>query len=253
MENLAEKYPEITNALHAAVLSKFVTEIDTSGCADENSINEISARSYDGFIAHTNGGFRTLVYGDLASVESEGMSDFETACLQGYIDSSHNDAANDWLRSDEREELQLAYEDSDSDSAYDWLNDRWYAAEVEFDKRADMQADMIGDTGAFWQTDMASEREEFWDHDRDYLSEGGTFFYEVTAIFYEKDHRRNETGADELFIFAGINTDFGYGREKGLETVWEKTYKVNRLTPKRLEVIVAHCQDQIANSWSADK
>lgn len=256
MENLAEKYPELTDALHAAVLTKFVTEIDTNGCADEDSICEISARSYDGFIAHTNGGFRALVHSDLASVESEGMSDFETACLQQYIDASHDDAAISFIA--DSEALTEAFETrfpyvAPGAGAYDWLNDRWYNAEVEFDKRAAMQADMIGDTGAFWQTDMAAEREIFWDHDRDYLSEGGTFFYEVTAIFYEKDHRRNETGADELFIFAGINTDFGYGREKGLETVWEKTYKVNRLTPKRLDVIVAHCQDQITNSWSADK
>ena len=252
MENLAEKYPEITGALHAAVLTKFVTEIDTYGCADGDSINEISAASYDGFIAHTNGGFRTLVHCDLSSVESEGLSDFETACLQSYIDSSHNDAATDWLRQGERE-LQLEFENSESENACDWLYARWYNAEVEFDKRADMQADMIGGVGAFWQTDIAAEREDFQDYDSDYLREGGEFFYEITAIFYAKDHRRNETGADELFIFAGINTDFGYGREKGLETVWEKTYKVNRLTPKRLEVIVAHCQDQITNSWSADK
>lgn len=252
MENLAEKYPELTDALHAAVLTKFVTEIDTNGCADADSIHEISARSYDGFIAHTNGGFRTLVHGDLSSVESEGLSEFETACLQGYIDSSHNDAATDWLRI-EREELQLEFENSESENACDWLYDRWYNAEVEFDKRAAMQADMIGDAGKFWQTEMSAEREDFQDYDSDYLREGGEFFYEITAIFYEKDHRRNETGADELFIFAGINTDFGYGREKGLETVWEKTYKVSRLTPARLDVIVAHCQDQISSSWSADK
>jgi hypothetical protein len=252
MENLAEKYPKITDALHASILEKFVTEIDEYGCADENSISEVSARSYDGFIAHTNGGFRTLVSNDLGSVESE-MSEFETACLQRYIDSSHNDAATDWLAEDEREELRLEFDESDSESAYAWLNDRWYNAEIEFDNRAAMQADMIGDTGKFWQTDMAGEREAFWEYDRDYLSEGGTFYYELTALFYEKNHRRNVTGEDELFIFAGINTDFTYGRERGLETVWENTYKVERLTPARLEVIVEHCQSQISSDWSADK
>ena len=253
MKNLAEVYPEITGALHASILEKFVTEIDAYCSADENSISEVSARSYDGFIAHTNGGFRTLVHCDLSSVESEGMSEFETACLQQYIDSSHNDAATDWLCSDEREELQLEFDESDSEDAYDWLHTRWYDAEVEFDTRAAMQPDMIGNAGKFWQTDMAAERETFWEYDRDYLVEGGTFFYEITALYYEKDHRRNVTGEDELFIFAGINTDFQYGRERGLETVWENTYKVARLTPKRLEVIVEHCQAQISSDWSADK
>jgi len=251
LENLAEKYPKITDALHASILSKFVTEIDSYGCADENCINEVSARSYDGFIAHTNGGFRTLVQNDLASVEHE-MSEFESAILQQYIDGSHNMAADDWLREDEREELRLEFEDSDADSAYDWLNERWHSAEVEFDKIADMQSDMFGDAGKFWQTDMSAEREEFWDYDNGYLAEGGTFYYEITALFYEKDHRRNVTGEDELFIFAGINTDFTYGRERGLETVWENTYKVNRLTPARLEVIVEHCADQIVRDWKAD-
>lgn len=252
MRNLAEVYPKITDALHAAIAEKFVSEIDSYGCQDESAISAVSARSYDGFIAHTNGGFRTLVSNDLGSVESE-MSEFETACLQTYIDNSHTMAADDWLADDAREKLRLAFEESDTDSAYEWLHARWYNAEVEFDKRELMQSDMFGDAGKFWQTVMAAEREEFWDYDRDYLSEGGTFYYEITALFYEKDHRRNVTGADELFIFAGINTDFTYGRERGLETVWENTYKVERLTPARLEVIVEHCQDQISTSWSADK
>lgn len=253
MQNLAEKYPKITDALHAAIAEKFVSAIDAYGCQDDSAITEVSARSFDGFMAHTNGGFRTLVHCDLSTVECEGLSDFETACLQGFIDSSHDDAATDWLSQDDREELRLAFESSDSESAYNWLNNRWYDAEVEFDKLELMQADMIGDVGAFWQTDMASERETFWEYDRDYLVEGGVFYYEITALFYAKDHRRNVTGEDELFIFAGINTDFTYGREKGLETVWENTYKVDRLTPKRLEVIVKHCQTQISSEWSADK
>ena len=246
MRDLTESYPDITSALHAAILDKFVEPCDAWGVADERSICKVSAASYDGFIAHTNGGFRTLVHCDLDAVESEGgMSDFETAQLQRYIDSSHNDAANDWLRSDEREELRLEFENSDSENAYEWLYARWYDAEDKFDKRAATQADMIGDAGKFWQTDMAGEREEFWDYDREYLSEGGTFFYEITALFYEKGHRRNITGEDEVFIFAGINTDFEYGRERGLECAVERTYKLKRLTAKRLEVIVEHCADKI--------
>lgn len=256
MENLAEKYPKITDALHAAIAEKFVSEIDSYGCQDEDAINTVSSQSCDGYIPHTNGGFRALVHCDLSTVECEGMSNFETAILQCYIDSAHDDAATDWLAQDERLELQLEFENADANyalCAYDWLNDRWYNAEVEFDKRAEMQPDMIGDIGKFWMTDMASERETFWEYERNYMSEGGTFFYELTALFYAKDHRRNVTGEDELFIFAGINTDFTYGREKGLETVWENTYKVARLTPKRLEVIVEHCQTQISSEWSADK
>ena len=240
MRDLTKDYEDITGALHTAILDKFVEPCDTWGCQDENAICEVSAASYDGFIAHTNGGFRTLVYCDLSAVESEGMSDFETAQLQQYIDSSHEDSAKWFIEA--RDCLNDLFEDSGEDSASAWLYGRWDKAENEYTNNPQLE---FWTRPQWWQTDMAHEREDFYDYDSEYLSEGGTFFYEITALFYEKGHRRNITGEDEIFIFAGINTDFGYGREKGLECAFENTYKLARLTAKRLEVIVEHCADKI--------
>ena len=240
MRDLTESYPDITSALHTAILDKFVEHCDGWGIGGENSICEVSAASYDGFIAHTNGGFRTLVQSDLSVVESEGMSDFETKHLQKYIDSSHEDSAKWFIES--RDCLNDLFEDSGEDSASAWLYGRWDDAEDEYTNNPQLE---FWSRPQWWQTDMAGEREEFWDYDIQYLSEGGTFFYEITALFYEKGHHQNITGEDEIFISAGINTDFEYGRERGLECAFENTYKLKHLTAKRLEVIVEHCADKI--------
>jgi len=240
MRDLAESYPDITSALHTAIFEKFVEPCDVWGIADENAINKVSAASYDGFIAHTNGGFRTLVHCDLNAVESEGMSDFETAQLQKYIDSSHEDSAKWFIEA--RDCLNDLFEDSDEGSAIAWLYGRWDDAENEYTNNPQLE---FWTRPQRWQTDMAHEREDFWEYDSQGMSEGCTFFYEITALFYEKGHRRNITGEDEIFIFAGINTDFEYGRERGLECAVERTYKLARLTAKRLEVIVEHCADKI--------
>ncbi len=245
MRDLTEYYPKICDALRAHILEHFVERCDAYGCQDDNSIHEVSAQSYDGFIAHTNGGYRVLVHNDLSSVESEGLSDFESICLQSYIDSSHEDAASDFVSW--RDELSDAFAASGIDSALDWLYQRFDDAETEHDtKRAQYLVDLLGDkVPQFWETDAGSEREDFYNYDSDYGSEGGTFFYEITALFYEKSHRRNVTGEDEIFIFAGINTDFDYGRERGLTTAFENTYKIARLTSERLRVIVETCANRV--------
>ena len=238
MRDLTENYPKIRDALHAHILEHFVEPLDHYGCQDEAAVCEVSAKSYDGFIAHTNGGFRALVHNDLRSVECEGLSDFESSCLQGYIDNSYNDAATDFVA--ENENLQAEFDKSDIESALDWLFARRDLAEDLHERQDDIFAKV-----PFWQTEPGMEIEEYQDYQSEYLTEGGTFFYEVTALFYEKGHRRNVTGADEIFIFAGINTDFEYGREKGLQTVFENTYKLERLTPARLRVIIETCANRI--------
>jgi hypothetical protein len=236
MYDLTQDYPAITSALRDAC-QQFAKRVDHYGGVADDAVREISAKSYDGFIAHTNGGFRVCVPCDLSTVESEGLTEFESAILQPYIDRAHIDAA-DWFveNHDTLSTLWELYQESNGEmSALEWFEKRIGDAE---DLHA-AQPDMFG-APAFWQTEAGHHLEEYHDAVSDWMREGGTFFYELRAIYYGKDHRRNATGADEIYIFAGINTDFEYGREKGLETAIERDYKIERLTPARIAAIVEH-------------
>lgn len=234
MYDLTKDYPEITAALREAC-QEFAESVDHYGGMVDNAVHEVSAASYDGFIAHTNGGFRVMVSHDLRSAEGEGLSDFESPILQPYINRSYADAAECFVADhDTLSTVWELYQESDGKlTALEWLEKR--AADAEELHAA--QPDLFGNV-EFWQTEAANHMEEFFDAVSEYLSEGGTFFYELRVLFYEKDHRRNVSGADEIYIFAGINTDFEYGREKGLETAIERNYKLSRLTPARIATIV---------------
>lgn len=234
MYDLTQDYPVIKAALREAC-EQFAERVDRYGGYDAAGwVREISAKSYDGYIAHTNGGFRVCIPCDLRTIECEGLTDFETEILQVYIDQAHADAAAAFV--EEHETLSLlfeAYEESGGTmSAIDWLYARWDEAEDMFNRQPQLWPI------EFWQTPIYAEREELWEYEDQYLCEGGTFFYELRVLFYEKDHRRNATGEDEIYIFAGINTDFEYGRERGLQCAIERDYKLSRLTPARIATIV---------------
>jgi hypothetical protein len=237
MYDLTQDYPKITEALREQLFETFVSECDQYGIADENDVQEVSAKSYDGFIAHTNGGFRAIATASLRDVESNGMGDFETACLQPYLDMSRRDAAAAFI--EDNEELDSAYQASDSDDPATWLWNRWSNFEDMFERQGQLWPI------EFWRTPEYAEREQYYETEDHWLTEGGTFFYECRALFYQAGEFRNITGEDEVYIFAGINTDFEYGREKGLQTAFERTYKLKRLTPARLRVIIERCKTAV--------
>lgn len=241
MHDLTKDYPELVTALREAC-QEFAEQHDHYGCGADGAVCEVSAASYDGFIAHTNGGFRVTVAHDLRSAEGEGLSDFETKHLQPYIDRSYVDAA-EWFVHDHETLSTLwdLYEESGGElTALEWL----YKREGDAMELHEIQPDLFG-TVEFWRTEAAQHMEEFHDAVCEYMTEGGTFFYELRVLFYEKGHSRNTTGSDEIYIFAGINTDFEYGREKGLETAIERDYKLSRLTPARIKTIVQAFGDKL--------
>lgn len=240
MRDLTKDYPELVTALREAC-HEFAEQHDRYDSIADN-VCEVSAASYDGFIAHTNGGFRVCVPCDLMSAYSEGLSDFETEHLQQYIDQSYADAAQCFVADHETlSTLWDLYEEGGGElTALAWLEKRLNDAE-ELHR---VQPDLFG-TVEFWNTEAAHHMEEFFDAVSEYMSESGTFFYELRVLFYEKDNHRNTTGSDEIYIFAGINTDFEYGREKGLETAIERDYKLSRLTPARIKTIVQAFGDKL--------
>ena len=237
MRDLTLKYPELTDALREAC-GEFAEHVDEYGCYADNAISEVSAASYDGFIAHTNGGFSVTVPCTLRDVDVRGMTDFEESILRQYVDSSYKDAAEEYIRQSDDEELREAWDEClDPIDAYEWLTGRWGDEEHEREERERMQPTLPGIDAPSPRHDLELLREELYEMTDHWLTEGAEFFYELRVLFYEQGHRRNSTGEDEIYIFAGINTDFTYGREKGLETAIERDYKLSRLTPNRVRVI----------------
>lgn len=247
MRDLTVDYPAQRDALREALAAAVADKLDRYGIYSDGAecVHEVSAASYDGFIAHTNGGFRVLVPCTLRDIECEGMTDFESETLQGYIDRARVDAAEAYI-ADNPELSELYDADERGLDACDWLH-------AYFDDMADNWAAKYHSTATLPgiapapadDPNIETLREEFWEVLDCWLTEGSTFFYEITVLFYERDHRRNNTGADEIFIFAGINTDFEYGRERGLETAIQRDFKLARLTAPRIQQIVDYMVNKL--------
>lgn len=242
MHNLAADYPEISEVIKTEFFDNG-SECDQFGCFEESDVNEIESQSRDGFIAHTNGGFRAMVM-QLLNQDTSYMGKNETEIIQPYIDSALADCASDFV-AHRSEDFPESVTDADDIPAALW--DYFDQCETEHDtKRAQYPVDLLGDTiPPFWNTDAGELREDFYNYESEYMSEGGEYWLTFTAIFYAADHRRNETGKDEIYFFAGVNTDFTYGREKGLQTTFDRTYSIDRLTPNRIKVIVAAMRDSL--------
>ena len=246
MYDLTQDYPEILGALSTG-FEKFHESFDQHGL--DCNVHEISAASYDGFIAHTNGGLRVMALDILNFAESEmGCDNFAADILQPYIDRSRTDAAEEYIRLSENEALCEAWENDLTQSADEFLYSWWNAFEteyVEFHKRQ-MSVFKVPE----WHLSelgmkIEAEREEYWEMEREWMSEGSEFWYEARAIFYDTDNCRNVSGKPEVFLFCGLNTDFTYGRERGLDTSFERNIPLARLTPKRIEVIIDAMIDSI--------
>jgi hypothetical protein len=194
------------------------------GCVD-TQVNEICHTSYDGFIPFTNGGFDLTVPTDLRSMWGSGSGPSNEAIdkeLQRVIETSQQDALEQFVQ-DKREELSKFFTDAQlDDPKYDDIN---YHDLYEMD-----------------QGQLAEDLSQ--DYEDLYLSEGGVFFYQMRAMYFAADNCRNESGKDEILFLAGVNMDFEYGRDSGLEVTYEKNIPVGELTIDSVETII---KDMVAS------
>lgn len=97
--------------------------------------------------------------------------------------------------------------------------------------------------------DETNENDHLWDayseHENEWMSEGSEFWYQLRVIFFSANNCRNLTGEDEIYIVSGTNTDFGYGRDAGLQIAYEKTLKIVGLTCKRLQETIQNAINAI--------
>ena len=255
MRNLTEQYPTLAEACRVALFENFAEDLDEFGIFEPDRVNPISSEAYSGFIPFTNGGYDAMVMQFLNyHYNTTGR---EADIIAPYVESSENDAAAEFVRHRGEDtdgpgpELAKAYRDAElpeyggkgsSNFVWNWFNER------EEQYSDDTQADCVGDKPAFWSTPVGILREEFSQYSDEWLSEGGGYWLQARCVFFAADNSRNETGSDEIFFYAGVNTDFTYGRDKGLECTFERTYKVSRLTPARIRVIVKAMQSSLSES-----
>lgn len=239
MYNLAAQHSTLTDAIRSAFFDAG-TECDPFGIFDADRVQDIETESRDGFIPFTNGGLDAMVMSDLATAWGSGeMGPRESEIIAPFVESAQSDAAHDFIAS--RDELEHLRANVDYANAGGVLFDYFDALETDHDNRARAypDGDLFGDKlPAFWSTDAGRLREEFYQFETEYLSEGGEYWLQFRAVFFDTDNSRNITGKPEVYFYAGVNTDFTYGRDKGLVCTFERTYTLDRLTPARVAVIV---------------
>lgn len=73
------------------------------------------------------------------------------------------------------------------------------------------------------------DKERYYEYEDEYMSEGGSFCYELRVVYYNKNNSSNVSGEDEIYIVAGVNTDFEYMRDSGLVVSFERTIPVGSI------------------------
>jgi len=213
----------LENALQELVGDNRIPE-NHAGCVD-TKVQHIEHKSYDGFIAFTNGGLDLMLLTDLGTVYSSGTGPANEKVsnqLDKIIASSQQDALESFVQ-ENKTVLQGLYPDADLDNpTYDIIN---------YHDLYNIKQGELAET--------LSEIESEW------FTEGGTFWYQFRVIYYSADNARNETGKDEMYFLAGTNLDFEYGRDSGLECTYEKTVPVELLTTDMIDGIINDMVDSI--------
>lgn len=152
--------------------------------------DEVESESRDGFIAYTDGGYEGCAYGLLSYAHGSGCA---PAAIQSIIDSSLKDAEEEFQREHGISVDELYKQRSD-------MQDLWNQPAIPGIGKADYPPE--------------PELLETWHELQDsWLSEGGTYFYKVSVLFYRPENYRNDSGDYEVRMFAYLNTDLEYGRD----------------------------------------
>ena len=214
---------EVPELFESMIADKFEAAMDDlpenyGGCVYSH-VTDICHKSYDGFIPFTNGGFDLTVPTDLRS--AWGSGDYPSnvkirAELERVMESSQQDAMENFVQ-ENKSEFEKLFPDADLDNpTLDLIN---------YHELYDM--------------DQGKLAEDLDMYESDYMTEGGTFFYQLRAMYFSADNFRNESGKDEIYFLAGVNLDFEYGRDKGLEITYEKNVPVEDLSINQLETIIS--------------
>lgn len=194
------------------------------------NVSEVCNRSYDGFIAFTDGGFDGLGFGDMGHAHGSGSA---PQAIQPYIDSALKDIEKDWDKENPEHTVEWCHQEDDT-----------------------LQLVMPGFVPSrereMWQ-------QKYWEFEDANMSEGGTYFYKVRVLFHGDQHS-SESGEPEALFCVGINTDFEYGRDHipwltcygksphCTKWLWEKTIKIKDLRNQRIDSFISQASKALANA-----
>ena len=188
----------------------------------EPNVERICHESFDGFIPFTNGGTRLITAIDLSYLEGIGKS-FVNEKVANEIEQSvgycYTNAREQFI-AENRERLEKRFSKELLDSNSDKVN-----YHTLYDLKEGELAEELSETEQAWLE--------------------GALFIEHRVQFYSADNLRNETGEDEICFMSGVNLDYDYGRDKGLEVTFEKTVPVNELSVNMFKDITKQMVDSI--------
>lgn len=158
-------------------------------------LEEICYESYDGFIPYTNGGFRVMVPLDLMCLFSSGRrtgNESLDSQIEDYIQSSQEEAISEFISKHEETLVTL-------------FPNRELKRVVGYHTLCEQGHE-----------DLAEELSEI---EYGYLSgHGSEFWLEIRVQYYLPDNCRSDDKTEpEILFMAGINFDFSYGRDCGLD------------------------------------
>lgn len=223
-------YSNINPTLDALITEHLTEQLETLQDdyeIDFGDIHAIEHESYDGFIPFTNGGHRLIYPVYLESVAYSGAqfkNEKVNKELDAAVDYSFEIALESFIDNN-RDALESLYVDLDLD-----------------DIKAAREVITYHD---LYDKDEGSLAEELSEGESECLTEGSMFFIELRVQYYNADNLRNETGKDEACFMAGINTDFEYGRDKGLEVVYEVTIPLADLGFEKAKDTIKEMYDAI--------
>jgi hypothetical protein len=212
----------------AEELKEFLT---SNEMAYDAKVKRVENVGYDGFIPFTEGGIDMIASQCLSYDHDTGAA---PKLIQPIIDSCLKDAQEEW----DRRHPECTYEVIFGDEGCGDPDQLMLPAHPPRPEPYE------------------SQREEYYDFERTWLTEGSTYFWKARVLFYAADNYRNDTGEDEVLFCVGINDDLEYGRDSiswlpnGPKThwLWEKTIPVRRLTEARVAVFARQARKAFENA-----
>ena len=188
-----------------------------AACVDAQ-VQDVCHKGYDGFIPFTNGGLDLMMLTDLQAYYGSGTQIKDVAIkneLDEMVDNSLKDVLSTFVI-DNKEKLSSLFTPEQLESP----DEEFINYHTLYDKNEGQLAEDLS---------MAES---------DYLAEGGSFWYQFRVLYFSKDNSRSESGENELLFMAGVNTDLGYGRDKGLEITYEKCVPLKGLNKIKINKLL---------------
>jgi len=192
------------------ILESVESDFDTTG-----TIEEIEHLSRDGFFPFTNGGVEftaTMRLEDVASAATYPNNEAVTKELERAINYGYEQARELFIEHN-RTKLDGLYTKEQLDNNSD---------EISYSDLYDKKHSELAESLSEYEMENNSE----------------VFFIQHRAMFFSADNSRNITGNDEIYFYSGVNTDYDYGRDKGLMDCYKNTIAVGDLTPNIVKQIV---------------